>query len=118
MTPKWKDVDTGETHLRIFICLASLKSLYFADNYTKLCTIEADLSRAISTQPKVRGKGSFLRVSNDIILLFGMTELKAQVAWRENVSGRHILFHPTDIGLILRLVLGRGEAVSFKLFHG
>ena len=117
MTPKWRDVDTGESHLRILICLASLKSLYFADNYTKLCTIKADLSRAIFTQPKDGGKGSFLRVDYDIILLFGMTELKAQVAWKENVSGPHMLFYPTDIGLILRLVLGRGEAVSFKLFH-
>ena len=116
MTPKWRDVDTGESHLRILICLASLKSLYFADNYTKLCTIEADLSRAISTLPKVRGKGSFLRVDYDIILLFGMTELKAQFAWTENVSGPHMLFNPTDIGLILRLVLGRRETVRYKLF--
>jgi hypothetical protein len=36
----------------------------------------------------------------DIILLFGMTELKAQLAWKVNVSALHMLFHPTDIELI------------------
>ena len=94
MAPKWKDVDTSETHLRI-ICLAFSMSLYFADNYTKLCTIETDFFRAISTQPKVKGEGSYLKVKYDIILLFGMTELKAQVAWTENVSGPH-MFNPTN----------------------
>ena len=53
----------------------------------KLCTIEADLSRApMLPQPKAKGKGSFYRVGYDIILLFGMTELKAQIAWKEKVS--------------------------------
>jgi len=65
VSPKWKDVDTN--------------------NYTKLCTIEADLSRVpMVPRPKASGKGSFYRVDYDIILLFGMTELKAQVAWQES----------------------------------
>ena len=33
-----------------------------------------------------------------------MTELKAQIAWKENVSGLHMLFNLIDIGLILRVV--------------
>ena len=86
MTPKWKDVDTSESNLTT-IHLVSLMSEYFTDNYTKLCTIEADLSRSpILTRPKATGKGSFYRVDFDVILLFGMTELQAQVAWKENVS--------------------------------
>ena len=77
---------------------------FLQDNYTKLCTIEADLSRApMLTIPKATGKGSFYRVDYDIVLLFGMTELKAQLAWTKNVSDLHILFNPTDIGLILLL---------------
>ena len=70
-----------------------------------LCTIEADLSRApLFTQPKATGQGTFYTVNHDIILLFGMTELKAQVAWTENVSGLQMLFIPADIRLILRVV--------------
>jgi hypothetical protein len=57
-----------------------------ADNFTKLCTIEADLSRIVVTHRKATGMGSFYRVDYDIILFFGMTELKAQVAWTKNVS--------------------------------
>ena len=100
MTPKWQDDDTSESS-QSFIYLAE----YFADNYTKLCTIEADLSRApILTLPKVKGEGSFYRVDYDVILLFGMTELQAQLAWMENVSGLHMLLDPIDFGLILRVV--------------
>jgi hypothetical protein len=75
------------------------------DNYTKLCTLEADLLQAMVTQPKANGKGSFYKADYDIILLFGLTELKAQVAWKVNVSDLYILlFDPADIGLILRVV--------------
>ena len=56
------------------------------------------------TKATLAGKGSFHTVDFDIILLFGMTELKAQVAWTENVSGPHMLFNPTDFGLILHIV--------------
>jgi len=65
VTPKWKDVDTN--------------------NYMKLCTIEVDLSRIPSLrQRRHKGKGTFYKVDYDIVLSFGMTELKAQVAWKEN----------------------------------
>ena len=60
--------------------------IFCVDNYTKLCTIEADLSlAAVVAQPI--GRGNFCSVDYDIILLFGMTELKAQVAWTVEVSG-------------------------------
>ena len=70
-----------------------------------LCTIEADLSRApILTRPKTTRDRIYYYVEWEIILLFGVTELQAQVAWTENVSGSHMLFNPTDIGLILRVI--------------
>ena len=57
------------------------------DNYTELCTIEADLSRLpLSPQPNYYGGGNFYRVDYDIILLFGLTELAAMLAWNENVG--------------------------------
>ena len=56
------------------------------------------------TRPKFTGEGSFHNVKYDIILLFGMTELNAQMAWKENVSGLNMLFNPTDMGLILCVV--------------
>ena len=57
-----------------------------------LCTIEADLSQApmYKVQPKNAKGKEVCYVDYDIILLFGMTELKAQVAWKENVSRLHM----------------------------
>jgi len=64
-TPNWGDIDT--------------------DNYTNLCTISADLSQvSVFPLPKLNGTGIFYQCSYDILLLFGMTELKVQIAWREN----------------------------------
>jgi hypothetical protein len=57
--------------------------------------MEVDLSQApILTLPEATGEGNFYEVDFDFILLFGMTELKAQVAWKENVSNLHMLFNP------------------------
>jgi hypothetical protein len=57
------------------------------ENYTKLCTIEVDLSQ-LPLSPRLRssGQGIFYHVDYDIVLLFGLTELKAMVAWKENVG--------------------------------
>ena len=65
------------------------------------------------TQPKATGKGSFYTIELDIILLFGMTELQAQVAWYENVSCLRIV-QSNRFRINLHLVLGNRETVSFN----
>jgi hypothetical protein len=55
------------------------------DNYTKLCTIEVDLSH-LPLRPKYSGGGPIYRLDYDIVLLFGLTELQAMLAWKENVG--------------------------------
>jgi len=62
-----------------------------SENYTKLCTISVDLSHLpLNARPKAKGagSGSFFRLDYEIVLLFGLTELKAQVAWKEKQAGR------------------------------
>ena len=57
------------------------------ENYTKLCTIEIDLSHLpLSPRSKASGGGNFYRLDYDIVLLFGLTELKAVIAWKQNVG--------------------------------
>lgn len=59
----------------------------FTANYTKLCTIEIDLSHLpLTPRAKPNSTGLYYRLDYDIVLLFGLTELKAQVAWKEGVS--------------------------------
>ncbi|KAF5317127.1 hypothetical protein D9611_003509 [Ephemerocybe angulata] len=67
VTPQWKDVDE--------------------DNYTKLCSIEVDLKHlaSIADQFKRNGpEGPFYRLHYKLILLFGLSELKAVFSWKEN----------------------------------
>ena len=65
-------------------------------------------------RPKAGGKGSVYRVDYDIILLLGMTELKAQLAWKEKVSVLRMSFNPTDFRLILRVVFREKRNGKFK----
>jgi len=63
------------------------------ENYTTLCTLEVDISKLPMTlQRKISGEGTFYRIDYDIVLLFGLTELQAMVAWKENVGPVFALF--------------------------
>ncbi|THU90492.1 hypothetical protein K435DRAFT_781211 [Dendrothele bispora CBS 962.96] len=51
--------------------------------YTTLCTVVADASKAV--KPNSRGKGSsYYTVDFKMILLLGLTEMKAQLSWMED----------------------------------
>ncbi|KAF9524963.1 hypothetical protein CPB83DRAFT_944651 [Crepidotus variabilis] len=90
--PKWKDQDTiGFSWLNRFASPL--------ENYTKLCTITVDLSHLpLQARPKATGRGTFFRLDYEIVLLFGLTELKAQVAWKEKTiekrSATKIVYDP------------------------
>ncbi|RDB20646.1 Heat shock protein 12A [Hypsizygus marmoreus] len=67
--PRWKDIDT--------------------DMYSTLCFISADTSNLSKTlSPRfARENGTlhtYFKIDFDIILLFGLTELKAQIGWIED----------------------------------
>ena len=105
-TPAWKDLDTGESRLPVVFSV-SLMIFYFADNFTVLCTITADISRIpLRHRSKTTGKEKFYRVEFEVVLSFGMTELKAQIAWKEWVSCYHMLFNATDSDYIIILCMG------------
>ncbi|KAF8691922.1 hypothetical protein AX14_002706 [Amanita brunnescens Koide BX004] len=59
-----------------------LDPLHFAD----LCEVTADLTKLKGTiQPHTNHRGAkFFVVKFDVVLLFGLTELKAQMAWTQN----------------------------------
>jgi len=54
-------------------------------NYARLCNIEADLSHLPLTPLRGSQGGTYYRVDYDVVLLFGLTELKAMIAWEEEV---------------------------------
>ena len=53
--------------------------------YTPLCTIHADTSDVTRT-PRDGPNGQFYVQIYNIVLLCGLTELKAQISWVDNVS--------------------------------
>ncbi|ESK91430.1 hypothetical protein Moror_2703 [Moniliophthora roreri MCA 2997] len=57
--------------------------------FSTLCTIEADLrsSRCIRTRRSPFGQ-SYYYANYEIVLLFGLTELKAQICWKEGQEKR------------------------------
>ncbi len=55
--------------------------------YPTLCVVTADTheaARGLILRRRVDGK-SYYSFSFDVIILFGRTELKAQISWKENV---------------------------------
>ncbi|KAJ7905200.1 hypothetical protein B0H13DRAFT_1716733 [Mycena leptocephala] len=56
------------------------------DHYQTVCKIEADTSRLTKYPTRRRGvpNSTFFELKFDVILSFGLTELKAQIAWLEN----------------------------------
>ena len=65
------------------------RNLRTIDLFPALCIVNADVSEfKQSIQPQInRSSGLFFyRLEYDVIVLFGRTELKAQLAWKENVG--------------------------------
>jgi hypothetical protein len=56
--------------------------------FSTLCTVTADTRQMAKTLKPCRGVdgGQYYRFDHNIILLFGLTELKAQISWMEDVS--------------------------------
>lgn len=74
-SPRWVDEEPGIT----FPFLAPMKNAESPiDKFKALCNVNANISKApYTTNPVTKGK----RREYDIILLVGLTELKAQVCW-------------------------------------
>ena len=58
--------------------------------FPDLCEVTADITKLKgSIRPQTNRRGTkFFVVEFDVVLLFGLTELKAQIAWTRNVSRR------------------------------
>ncbi|KAJ7578258.1 hypothetical protein C8J56DRAFT_359740 [Mycena floridula] len=66
-SPRWTDIDPAA--------------------FSRLCCIQADttvLNSTLQPQQSRGGRPPHYRIEFEIILLFGLTELKAQIAWKEN----------------------------------
>ncbi|KAK0196220.1 hypothetical protein F5146DRAFT_923206, partial [Armillaria mellea] len=71
------------------------------DAYSYFCAIEGDTSevaRSLRLQWRPDRK-SYFTLSFSVVLLFGKTELKTQLSWKENVSQKYQWLFPGDLYL-------------------
>ena len=90
-TPEWKDVEPGSVYLSLLLCEKHLEP---KDKFETLCLVKADISSAPYTSTLTEtGKTAYER-KHDVILLVGLTELKAQASWIDSRTVRvHLDLH-------------------------
>ena len=82
-TPTWIDEDRGRYSVTRHLDVLNL----FIDNFTKLCRVDADISHLpMAAKRNDNGKFYYQSPPFSIVILFGFTEIQAQIAWWENVS--------------------------------
>ena len=87
MVPSWIQILVRPIEKSITIILKLI--LLISELYSELCTIDVDLSHLWNTSSvQTLSKGSgvyYYKVSYELIMLFGGTEIEAQLCWKENV---------------------------------
>lgn len=79
--PRWTDVDEGMLARPVH----DVNSRPYPEFFSTLCTVYADTSK-VSRYRLSSPHGSYYRQEFKVVLSCGLTEMKAQISWRENVS--------------------------------
>lgn len=89
MLPSWIRILVRPIKKSIIIIIQILLIfILHLELYSELCTIEVDLSHLWNTsnvQTLPRGTGVYYKVNYELVMLFGGTEIEAQLCWKENV---------------------------------
>ena len=91
--PQWLDLEPGSLHCgRGYDCrsLTNDRTDFFEDN----CEVSADLaSLKRHLKPLWNGGKEYFRFEMDVVILFGLTELQAYIAWKEDVRFHSLYFY-------------------------
>ena len=84
-SPVLGDSEPGTSSTMVELFLQAKKT---TEMFTTLCTVTADTSQmAKRLQARRNSNGAkYYHQSYSVVLLFGLTELKAQISWMEDVS--------------------------------
>jgi len=90
--PEWKDVEPGRVFSFPWDLVKGAQSP--KDRFKTLCDVEADISSVPYTSHRMKTGGMGYRRDYEVVLLVGLTELKAQVSWiNERTVRAHLLLH-------------------------
>ena len=95
--PKWTDVEPGRVFSFSWYLVKSAQSP--KDKFETLCHVEADISRAPFISRRMT-EGMSYRREYAVILLVGLTELKAQVSWVDERTVRAHTYLRVPVHLI------------------
>lgn len=110
LNPKWTDEEPGQTlSLRSVVIDWNLKGLPLPDMFPVLCSIKATPA-ASSWKRSTATNGPYWWQDFDVILLLGLTEVKAQISWWDNV--RVIPAFRSDFNFIIHTSIGCAEKAS------
>ena len=83
--------------------------------FSTLCYVAADISH-IKSPPRTGVRNVYYTANFDVIFSFGLTELKAFIAWQENVRKILVLESCTANKIPLHTA-GRREKVEYFVVH-
>ena len=115
VAPEWEDVEKG----RLFDFLIPCENAQSQeDKFETLCHVKADVSTAPCTSSFATGTMGYRR-GYDVILLVGLTELKAQISW---IDSNTVRTHPVlcihlPHTTSMRMNLGDGEEVRSNVLR-
>jgi len=83
--------------------------------FSTLCYVAADISH-IKSPPRTGLHNVYYTANFDVIFSFGLTELKAFIAWQENVR-KILVFESCAANKISLRTTGRREKVEHFVLH-
>jgi len=112
---------------QLFLYITSTAaSAPLTDQYSTLCSISGDLTNVGYTTGVGTDGQRFYRFGFDLVILFGMTELKALLAWEEGGIEKRFIFRLLVNHLLnmhcfsdaQQLLYTTSVMFSFQSFHG
>ena len=95
--PQWMDVDEGRTRDHVCDTMFASGAHNSKDRFETLCYVSADISEApYILRPGKLGRMCYYR-QFEVVLLVGLTELKAQIRWEDSTTVR---IHMRPIGCL------------------
>ena len=89
---------------------------FITANYSLLCVIKVDVTNILKNIKATRQtstQGKFYRLEYDLVLIFGCTEFKAQIAWKEKGAEKRYSYQ-TPSYLLRELIMTALSWIAFN----
>jgi len=96
VNPQWVDEEPGTNRLQVLSITSDAWYAQISELFSTACKIHCDTSEVAEKLPalkNIKDGRIHYTLDFDIVLSFGLTELKAQISWKDiNVRLHHLIF--------------------------